>query len=359
MPDEALQISALERLVRFGSDDDLRRFFLLLRPPELADLLERLTEQERVRVVGAMGAPLASEVLPEVSEPERREILQDLSEESIAEIVQEARSDDAADLLADLTVEKAEKTLGRLDTEERRDLEELMAHDEESAGGLMQTELVKARRDAPVRDAIAAVRARSEEAGEIHEVYVVDARDRLVGTVAVAELLLADPAAPLGALVVESPVAVPVTMDQERLAEVVREHDLAAVPVVDDAGRLVGQILHDDVADVLEEEATEDIAQMAGVDPEEVYGDSVLISLKSRAPWLVPAFAGGLLASVIVRSMEDALRIAPLLAAFLPVVLGMAGNVGTQTSAITVRGLAVGRVDLARAGRVIAKQVLT
>jgi len=128
---------------------------------------------------------------------------------------------------------------------------------------------------------------------------------------------------------------------------------------VDSGGRLVGQILHDDLADVIEEEATEDIAQMAGVDPEEVYADSVAVAVRSRAPWLLPAFAGGLFVTFFLSSVEREIEKAAYLAAFLPIVLGMAGNVGTQTSAITVRSLALGRIEFERVGRVILRQFLT
>jgi len=353
------QVSALERLVRDGSDEDLRRFFLLLRPPELADLLENAPEDVRLRIVRQMNAPLASEVLRAVDEPERDDILEDLSAQEIAEIVDEAKSDDAADFLGALPPERIEEALGRLDRDKRRALRKLLEHDEETAGGIMQTECVTAGSDLNVGQAIEAVRRSDMHAvGEIHEVFVIDADGRLVGTVSPADLLHADVADSIRSVLEADPISVPLTMDQEQIAELAREHDLVTIPVVDDRGRLVGQVLHDDVADVIEEEATEDIAKMAGANPEEVYDDSVGLAVRTRAPWLAPAFVGSLLVSVLLANAEGVLDKLPMILAFLPVILGMAGNVGTQTSAITVRSLALGRLESGHLG-VILRQALT
>jgi len=357
---EAAEISALGRLVREGSDEDIQRFFLLLRPPELADLLEQVQDEDRLRVLRLMTAPLAAEVLREVDEGERSEILEDLSSGELAPILEESRSDDAADLIADLPPDKAERTLSKMDAEDRTELRELLRYDEETAGGIMQTEVVAVSSDVTVGQAIEAVRAvDTEDVGEIHEVFVVDRDNRLVGAVSPADLLQEPPDTPVRAIVEPNPVTVPVTMDQEEIAELVREHDLVTVPVVDARGALVGQILHDDVADVIEEEATEDIAKMAGADPDELYEDRILLAIRSRAAWLVPAFAGGLGVALFLSSAEKDIQSAPLLAAFLPVILGMAGNVGTQTSALTVRGLALGRIEFARSGRIIRRQIIT
>jgi len=349
--------SALERLIREGSDDDIRRFFLLLRPPELADLLEHTAEEDRVRVLRLMGVPLASDVIRELEEPEKEDLLEDLSPAEIADIAAASKSDDAADLIASLPPEKAEDTLEQLEKNERREIERLLRYPEESAGGIMQTEVVKVSQDAPVEAALEAVRdADPEQVGEIHEVYVVDSQGRLVGSVSPVDLLQAEPAMSVQEIADPNPVTVPVTMDQEQIAERVIENDLAAVPVVDERGVLVGQVLHDDVADVIEEEATEDIAKMAGADPEEFYDESIFRAVRARAGWLLPAFMGGLLVTFVLGGAEDLLRRVPWLASFLPVILGMAGNVGTQTSALTVRGLALGRV---RVGPAIRRQVIT
>jgi len=353
-------ISALERLVRDGSDEDIKRFFLLLRPAEIADLVENIPDDSRLRVVRLLGAPLASDVIREVQEPEREDLLEDMRAAEIAEIVDASRSDDAADIIGSLPPDKAERTLQNLDEVQREELRELLEHDDESAGGIMQTELVSVPSDATVEQARAAVHgAGKKETGKIHSVYVVDSDGRLIGTVTPADLLRAEPSTPVRAVLDADPVKVLVDVDQERLARLAQEHDLASIAVVDAAGVLVGQVLHDDLIDVVEEEATEDIARMAGTKDEEIYDDSVFVAVKSRAPWLFLTFGGGLLVAGFLSGVEGEVSQAPVLLMFLPVVLGMAGNVGTQTSAITVRSLALGRIDFSRWMVPVARQVLT
>jgi magnesium transporter len=358
MPVEgAGDLSALERLIRDGSEEDIQRFFLLLRPPELADLLETIREEDRLRVLRLMNAPLAAEVLREVEDSERDEILDDLSAREVAEIVHEAMSDDAADLIQALPKDKAERTLNRLDAEEREEIKELLEYGEETAGGIMQTEVVKVPSNLLVQEAIDAVRdADPEEVGEIHEVFFVDEAGRLVGSLSPADLLQADPNTLVRDVMEPDPVRVPVEMDQEQLAEVARENDLAAIPVVDDGGILVGQVLHDDVADVIEEEATEDIAKLAGTDPDELYHVSVWRAVWSRLAWLIPGFIGGLLVAVLLSGVHEEIKASPLITFYLVVIIGMAGNVGTQNAAVTVRAIALGRVE--RAWKVVGRHVL-
>lgn len=350
-------LSALERLIRDGSEEDIRRFFLLLRPPELADLLENIRDDDRIRVLRLMSRPLAAEVLREVEDSERDEILDDLSAREVAEIVHEAMSDDAADLIQALPKDKAERTLDRLAAEERKEIRELLEYGEETAGGIMQTEVVKVPSKLLVQEAIDAVReADPEEMGEIHEVFFVDEAERLVGSLSPADLLHADPNTLVREVMDPDPVRVPVGMDQEQLAEIARENDLAAIPVVDDGGVLVGQVLHDDVADVMEEEATEDIAKLAGTDPDEFYHVSVWRTVWSRLAWLVPGFIGGLLVAILLSSVQDEIKNSPLLTFYLVVIIGTAGNVGSQNAVVTVRALALGRVE--RAWRAVARHVL-
>jgi magnesium transporter len=336
-------LSALERLIRDGSEEDIQRFFLLLRPPELADLVENIDDEDRLRVLRLMSAPLAAEVLREVEDSDRDEILEDLSAGEVAEIVHEAKSDDATDLIQALPKDKAERTLSRLDAEERKEIKELLEYGEETAGGIMQTEVVKVPSKLLVQEAIDAVReANPEDVGEIHEVFFVDEQGRLVGSLSPADLLHADPNTLVRDVMEPDPVHVPVGMDQEQIAEIARDNDLAAIPVVDDAGILVGQVLHDDIADVIEEEATEDIAKLAGTDPDEVYLVGVWKAVWSRLAWLLPGFIGGLLVAILLGGVL--------------VIIGMAGNVGTQNAAVTVRALALGRVE--RAWKAVARHVL-
>lgn len=351
--------SALERLLIEGSDADVQRFFALLRPPELADLLESIPDEDRTRVIRLMGAPLAAEVLREVEDAEREDILEDLSGREIAEIVPELRSDDATDIIESLPPDKAERTLQRLPHEDRAEIERLLGYGEDTAGGIMQSEVVKVASDLSVGQAIQAVReADLGDVGEIHEVFVVDREGRLLGRISPADLLHEDSATAVRAVAEPNPISVPVSMDQEEIADLVREHDLVTVPVVDEKRILVGQILHDDIADVMQEEATEDIAKMAGADPEEFYHDEIWKAVRSRVAWLLPPFVGGTLVATLMGGSGPAVN-SKIVAAYLVVVVGMAGGVGAQNAAITVRSLALGRIDIKRAWRVVFRQVAT
>jgi magnesium transporter len=350
--------STLERLVREGSDQDIQRFFALLRPPEIADLLEALPEDCQIRVVRLLGAELSAEVIREVQEPDKDDLLEDLPAKEIAEIVHESRSDDAADILGSLPPEKAERTLQNLEQEEQEELRELMEYGEETAGGIMQTELVRVPAGATVAQALAAVQqADKSEVGKIYRVYVTDADNRLLGTITPPDLLQADETALVREIASPNPVKVLIDVDQEKIARLAQENDLAAIPVIDHQGRLVGQVLHDDLVDVLQEEATEDIARMAGTDDEEFYDDSILVAVRSRASWLFLTLIGGLLVAGFLTSVHDDIKDVRVLIAFLPVVLGMAGNVGTQTAAITVRSLALGRFDYTRLLDPVMRQI--
>ena len=322
--------------------------------------MENIPDDLRLRVVRLMGAPLASDVIREVQEPEREDLLEDMRAVEIAEIVHASRSDDAADIIGSLPPDKAERTLQNLEQEQRDELRGLLEYDDESAGGIMQTELVAVPSTAIVEAARQAVHgADKKELGKIHFVYVVDSQGHLIGTASPADLLRAEPETPVREVMDPDPVRVRVDVDQERLARLAQEHDLASIPVVDESGVLVGQVLHDDLIDVVEEEATEDIARMAGTKDEEIYDDSVFVAVRSRAPWLFLTFGGGLLVAGFLSGVEADVRKAPVLLMFLPVVLGMAGNVGTQTSAITVRSLALGRIDFGRWMVPVLRQVLT
>ncbi len=357
MPDNE-NWSALERLLREGSDDDIRRMYGLLRPSELADLIELVPADIRVRAVRLMSTPMAADVLAVIDDSKEKRVVEELSAKEIAEIAAKSMSDDAADLLGMVDEEKAGRALEKMEDEERRGLEVLLEYDEDSAGGIMQTEVVRIPADARVTEAVDAIRAlKDADVGEIHEVFVVDADGRLVGAVSPADLIFSEPDALVRVVADSDPVCVTPELDQEQIARIAHDNDLATIPVVDAQRRLVGQILHDDLADVLQEEATEDIAKLAGANPEELYDKSVLTAIRSRAMWLMPAFGGGLLVAVVMGLAEA--DIPPQLIVMLPVILGMAGNIGTQSSALTVRAIALGHVEWERAGRMIRRQVLT
>jgi magnesium transporter len=351
--------TALERLVREGTDEDLRRFLLLLQPPEIADLIEALrTDEDRARAFRAIvGREEQSKVLRGMEEGEAVAIVEDLPTHEAADLLEEMHSDDAADMLQALGEERQAEVLEQIEPAEREEIERVLAYPEDTAGGIMQTELVRVRESQRAREAVEEIRRTRDEVGELHEVFVVDSHGRLKGWVKERALILADDDTPIRAITTPVPLRVPATMDQEEIASMVRDYDVSSVPVVDAGDRLLGRILVDDIVDVFEEEATEDIARLAGADPEEIYEPSVPAALRSRSPWLLFTFVGGVLAASIIRGGEDLIKQAGALFAFIPVIVGMGGGCAAQTAVVTVRSMALGRVGAGKVAAVVRKEL--
>ena len=350
--------SALERLLEVGTDEDIQRLLLALSPPETADLLEELADGEtRARVFRLILGRKQARVLRDMEDEERAELVEQLPAAEAASVLEYMKSDDAADVLQQLDEERQQEVLDALDPEDREELEKVLEHPEDSAGGIMQTELVRVRASSRVRDAIEEIRRTADDTGELHEVFVVDDDARLVGWVKERDLILAEDATRIGALTKQVPVTVPVDMDQEDIATLVQDYDLSSVPVVDAEGRLVGRILVDDILDVLQEEATEDILRQGGSRAEEIYAPSIAMAVRSRFPWLVVTFFGGLVAALIMTAAEDAVRHAGALFAFIPVIMGTGGASGTQTATVTVRSLVTGRIDAGDIFQVVRKEL--
>lgn len=362
MADTGDHKSAIERLVREGSDADLRRFLLILQPPELADLLESLPRTEdRTRAFRAILGPNKAEVLRGLEDQERGVLVQDLTESEAVELVKELQSDDAVDVLQDMPEERQERVLVQIEPEDQAELREILTYPQDSAGGIMQTELVAVREEWTVAEAVDEIRRTRDEVGELHEIFVVDASDQLRGWLTERALILADDATPIRGLMSRVPVIVPVEQDQEEIASLVQDYDISSVPVVDAQKRLVGRILVDDIVDVLVEEATEDILRQGGTDPEEIYEASIATAIRSRAPWLFITFLGGIAAAQIIMAGEGVIQRANVAAlfAFIPVIMGMGGGSSTQAATVTVRSLALGRITQGAVGAVVRRELIS
>ena len=360
MPQESSNLTALERLVRQGSEEDLRRFLHLLQPPEIADLIEALrSPQDRARTFRAIvGKEDQAEVLSTMEEPEAADVLEDMHPAEAADLIEEMATDDAADVLQRMEEDRKDEVLSEVEPEERVDIDRLLTFPEESAGGIMQTELVRVRGRQRARAAVEEIRRTKDDVGELHEVFVVDDQGRLRGWVKERALILADDDTPISDITEPAPIQVPVLMDQEEIASLVQDYDLSSVPVVDDDQRLVGRILVDDIVDVVVEEATEDIARAAGTDPEEIYEPSVATALRSRSPWLMATFLGGIFAAFIIHAGDGLMDQVGKLFVFIPVIMGMGGGAATQTATVTVRSMALGRIGLGGVRAVVRKEIM-
>ncbi len=350
-----------KKLLGLLDDDDIRELITELKlyhPADIAEFLQFLLPHEKKLVFSVLDTQTAADVIVELDDATRDLILKDIQTKRLSEIVDDLESDDAADIIEELPDDRAQEVLDRISDEDAEEIQKLMEYDEESAGGIMQAELASVRENESVASAIEEVRAMSAEVEDIHSVYVTDRARKLVGVLPLRKLILASPKAAVSTVMERDPISVAVTLDQEEVARIVKKYDLVAVPVVDTAGRLVGRITIDDVVDVLEDEATEDIIKLAGAtDDEYAWSSSVLRSAGTRLPWLFASWIGGLFVSMIIGYYRDTLTEVVVLAAFMPVIAGMGGNVSAQSSTLVVRGIAIGSIDVKRLGSVLFREL--
>ena len=355
------QVRDLEDLVESGDLEALDRFISMLHPADLATLFAVLPKADWPQVVSRLSITRVSDLMEELPDHLRDDLAEHLNPDQLTEAIEEMASDDAADVLADLPAPLARDLIEALPHEDRHEVETLLKYPEDSAGGLMQVELVSVPVAATVDETIEAVRANADEVSTYHFVYVVDDEHRLVGVLNLGALLLAPPDGPISELVKRNVHVVNPEVDQEIVAQMFQRYDLVALPVVDDRGRLLGRILHDDAADVLEEEADEDIMHMAGAtiyEPELVYTDQVFRIAGVRLPWLLATLAGLTVPAFLVSAFQFSFPQMMTLVPFIPVIGAMGGNVGSQSSSIVVRGFATGRVDVDNLGRFLVKELM-
>lgn len=308
---------------------------------DLADLLRRLDEEDRTHSLGLLAESLAAGVLAEFDPSTMVSVATQLDDRALSGIVEEMAPDDAADVLADLPGQHGERVLSLMAHPEAQVVRELMEHPEDSGGGIMTSRLVSVAAAATVADAVDLLRARVGESEEPLAVFVVD-DDRLVGTVSLHRMLLADSHESMGAIADREPITVRADMDQEEIAEIFADYDLLAMPVVDASGTLVGQVTVDDIVDVIQEEATEDNLKMAATSSEEMEDRSVLSVMRHRLPWLLFCLVGTLLSGGVLDLFSGVLATLSPLVLFVPAIMAMGGNSGIQTSTVTVRSLATG-----------------
>jgi len=317
-------------------------------PGDLLDQIEDLEIEEKVALMHELSSEDASLILQEMEDFEQAEIIRHLDRDRVREILTNLASDDAADLLGKLTPEETEQMLELIDEEEPAAFGSLLKYPEESAGGIMTTEFISLPADIPAEDAIERLREIAPEAETIYYVYVVDQEGHLIGVLSLRDLIAASDGTILKSIMRSNVISVNAALDQEEVARIVSKYDLLAVPVVDDHDRLLGIITVDDVIDVMEQEATEDIYRLAGASEivdMELTEAPVSKVVRLRLPWLLISMVGGFISGSVIGGYESTLEAIVVLAVFIPVIMDMGGNVGTQSSTIFVRGLATGEID--------------
>lgn len=329
-------------------------------PADLALALDQLTDENLVlKVFLSLDSEFASEVLTHLNDHTKELILDQSPAEKLGGLIEEMDSDDAADILADVDEDRVEDILDTVSDDVDEEVQRLMRYDEDSAGGIMQTELASAHGDATVTETIEKLRGLADEIGKFHNVFVVDDHEHLLGVLPLYTLITSSGSAKIKDLLeVLDPISVTADTDQEEVAHIVKRYDIVSLPVVDTAGKLLGRILVDDIVDVLEEEASEDIMKMAGTHDEAlVQTHSSTEMAKYRFPWLASSLLAGLFTGSLILQFESTLSEALTLVAFIPVVMGISGNVGTQSSALVVRGMATGKITPGSLGWYLVKEL--
>ena len=355
-PRVQLLFESLQKLLRRKSMSHAARLLERARPADVAVVLRFLDDRFRPQVFELLiNDEVRAEVLSEMDTKLRVDLLLKWSPEEVVSVLSFMSPDDQADLLAELPAEQRQQFIDALRPDDAEEVEELLHYDRETAGGIMSPDYFALGEQVTAVDAIKALQT-DEDVEMAFYVYVVNDHGHLVGVVSLRALVVTRPTTPLRELMVSDVICARVQDDQEEVARLAARYNLLAVPVVDESNKLVGIVTIDDVIDVIREEATEDILKMAGVDESAYEEHSLLRNFRIRAPWLFATWLGGLAASVLIGQFEHQLESTVALAAFIPIVLGMGGNVGTQTATIIVRGLATGQVVEGVAWRYLGRE---
>ena len=328
-----------------------------LHPSDLSDVLASLEEDLRLRLVQALPAEVVSQALAEMEEEEHPEdVLAALQPEQAADIVEELEVDDAADIISELPVQQAARILAYVAG--RADIERLLRYDEESAGGLMNPHAVVVREGVMAADAIDEIRRQAEEIEEFYQIYCVDDEDRLTGILPIQRVVVAKRETPVKEIM-EPPLAtVTPDVDQEDVALLMARYNMPAIAVIGLDGKLLGRVTFDDVMDVVEAEATEDILKFGGAPAEEQLAGEWHQAVRSRLPWLYLNMITASLAAAVVFVFQETIERMWVLAAIMPIIAAMGGNAGTQALAVTIRRIAVGMIPAGKGMTVVGKELL-
>jgi magnesium transporter len=335
--------------------DDVRALLARLSATGQASVLEQVSEPQRDKLVGVLKRDLDPEALTELDEDVLEDVLEQLDSKDIAAAARELETDDAANLLEDLTETERREVLAELPAEERAEIERALAYPDDTAGRLMQRSLVKVSDIWTVGQVIDHCREATDLPDDVYDIFVVDSAGRLRGSVPLGRMLRTKRPVPILDIVDPDIPSVPATSDQAEVAHVFRDKNLVSCPVVDNDGRLLGVIMVDDVVDVIDEEAEEDLLKMGGVGVDDMHADTVRTA-RLRAVWLTVNLATAVLASFVIGQFEGAIEKIVALAVLMPIVASMGGNAGTQTVTVAVRALAMGELTAANALRFVAKE---
>ncbi|MGF7184193.1 magnesium transporter [Desulfitispora alkaliphila] len=343
-----------------GNPEEIRELFDELHSYDQAQFLLKLDQEQRKKMLQYLGDEELAEITQELEYEQQQVLIEEMGNTRSAKVLVEMSSDDAADLLGDMEEEKKQEILRLINDEESADMRELMKYPDNTAGGIMTTEYIVLPKHYTAEETVKKLREIAPDAETVYYLYVVDEEDKLLGVLSLRELIIASPEITIDEIMYERVVSVPVDMDQEEVANIMEKYDFLAVPVVDERQHLVGIITVDDAVDVMKDEASEDMAKFGGISGK----DSGVMDLsvtsfeaaKKRIPWLVLLLGIGIVAGNIIHQFEETLEAVWVLAIFIPMIADMAGNTGTQSLAVVVRGLATGQFQGRDAFRLIKRE---
>ena len=355
MKDSTVLVESIKKLLRRGATVHLLNMLVKVRAADLAEAFKSLDEGEKsatFRLLAERATGQAAALLGLIHPAHRPDLLSGMSPEDLAHVLQRLPSDEVAEILSGVSEEDRERILSLMQKEASEEVQDLLEYEEDTAGRIMTTRYLALPENTSVHEAIAAVQ-KAQEAEMVFYLYVVDAQGALKGVLSLRRLLSVPPSTQLREIMSTDVISVHPETDQEEVAKIASQYDLLAVPVVDADNVLAGIVTIDDVIDVMREEATEDVYKLAGTSDQERLTRSTIKAAGLRLPWLFAAFGGGLLGALVIKAYTPL----PPLACFIPVVLGMGGNIGTQAATIVARGLSTGRISLRVAGGVIFKEI--
>jgi len=352
-----MKLEQIREILASGDASRLEGVLDDLKPPDIADIVSAVEEEHRVGLIRSMKDPVASEVLTLLDEGVAHSILSRLEVGEVVPLIDHMASDDATDLINLLPEEQVPAVLRSISRKDYEDVSELLKFDEESAGGLMARELLTVGGGMRISDLIESIRNRFEDMEHYQYIYVVDNSGILLGIIPLVNLLVVDPGKRVDEVMNRDVITVTADTDQEEVAALFARYDLYSLPVVEKNGRLAGRITVDDIIDVIEEEANEDITMMAGTGEEEFYERSPVKLSRARLPWLLTGLLGGIASAVVMQGFKASLESIIALAFFVPVIMAMGGNVGIQSSAIVVREIALGGMSIQRTGSKLLREL--
>lgn len=348
----------VQEIIQAKDEKQARQYLESLHPADIVELLEDLDEDESEFLKSLLDEETAAEVLMEMDEEDRRKLLDEMPNEDIAKQIEHLDSDDAVDLIQDLDEDDREEVLSHIDdVEQAGDIVDLLQYDDDTAGGLMGTEMIIVNENWSMPECLKQMRAQAEEMDEIYNVYVVDDDGRLKGVFPLKKMITHPSVSKIKHVMVTEPFSVRTDDPIEDVARDFEKYNLAAMPVVDSIGRLVGRITFDDVMDAVRESQERDYQLASGITADVETDDSVFRQTKARLPWLLIGIAGGLANSLILGGFEKGFATNPAMALFIPLIGGTGGNVGIQSSAIVVQGLANGSLDIKDSAKQIGKEI--